>query len=326
MILILSINGDTSTNDVIDWLEHFGTSYFRLNDEDLYEKYQVSFSINQKCKVEFYINDGENKRLFHSDEITKVWFRKFGFFKNFTNFHYVSEKLGHGFSGQLEKEFHSVVHLLYQSLDDRKWLTHYRTLNLNKLWVLSVAKNCGLMIPESICTNNSEFFLSSMLFDKKLITKSIRDGDFIKFEESMLGMYTVEIPIKSPDFPRYFSFSLVQNKIEKAFEIRTFYLEGNFYSMVILSQKDPKTRTDFRKYNYHKPNRWLPFRLPSNIEKKIDALMRRLNLNTGSIDLICTPEGNYVFLEVNPTGQFSMVSKVCNYPIERDIAKYLINM
>lgn len=326
MILILSIHGDSSTNDVIDWLEQYEVPYFRLNDEDLYSKYKVSFSIDEDCRIAFDIMNRNNEYLFSSKEIEKVWFRKFAFFKNFENFHYISENFGRGFSDQLEKEFHSVVNLLYTSLNDKKWLTHFKSLNLNKLWVLSVAANCGLMIPKSICTNSSAFFSMSFLDNEKLITKSIRDGEFIQFGEKMLGMYTVMITDRTADIPENFSFSLVQNKIEKSFEVRTFYLDGCFYSMAILSQKDSRTRIDFRKYNFSKPNRWLPFSLPLEIEKRLDILMRRLNLNTGSIDLICTHENNYVFLEVNPTGQFGMVSKVCNYPIERDIAKYLINI
>jgi hypothetical protein len=49
-----------------------------------------------------------------------------------------------------------------------------------------------------------------------------------------------------------------------------------------------------------------------------------MNLNTGSIDLICTKSGEYVFLEVNPVGQFSMVSFPCNYYLEEKIADLLI--
>ena len=51
--------------------------------------------------------------------------------------------------------------------------------------------------------------------------------------------------------------------------------------------------------------------------------MKHLGLNTGSIDMIVTPEREYVFLEVNPAGNIEMVSKNCNYPIEQEIANFL---
>ena len=48
--------------------------------------------------------------------------------------------------------------------------------------------------------------------------------------------------------------------------------------------------------------------------------MQALGFNTGSIDLILTPQGEYVFLEINPEGQFGMVSHPCNYYLEREMA------
>ena len=53
--------------------------------------------------------------------------------------------------------------------------------------------------------------------------------------------------------------------------------------------------------------------------------MKLLNLNSGSLDLIRAADGKYVFLEINPVGQFGMVSYPCNYNIEKEIAIALTN-
>lgn len=100
-------------------------------------------------------------------------------------------------------------------------------------------------------------------------------------------------------------------------------MKGKFYSMAIFSQNDNQTSVDFRNYNYNKPNRKVPFQLPMEIEKKLDILMKKLDFNSGSIDMIVTVENEYVFLEVNPLGQFSMTSFPCNYNVEKIIAEYL---
>ena len=137
--------------------------------------------------------------------------------------------------------------------------------------------------------------------------------------------YTRELDeelIKSQD--EYFFPSLIQEKIDKEFEIRSFYLEGNIYSMAIFSQNDTQTQTDFRHYNSQRPNRTIPYILPEIIQKKIALLMNKLNLICGSLDLIKSKDGNYVFLEVNPNGQFGMISKPCNYQLEKKIANFLI--
>jgi glutathione synthase/RimK-type ligase-like ATP-grasp enzyme len=95
--------------------------------------------------------------------------------------------------------------------------------------------------------------------------------------------------------------------------------------MAIFSQNDTQTQTDFRHYNSQKPNRTVPYKLPKLIKEKITLLMNKLNLICGSLDLINTNEGGYVFLEVNPNGQFGMISKPCNYQLEKKIATFLIN-
>ena len=63
---------------------------------------------------------------------------------------------------------------------------------------------------------------------------------------------------------------------------------------------------------------------------KTEQLLRNLfeskELNSGSIDLIKPKdESNLVFLEINPVGQFGMVSHPCNYNIEKLIAQKLHN-
>lgn len=54
--------------------------------------------------------------------------------------------------------------------------------------------------------------------------------------------------------------------------------------------------------------------------------MKELNLQMGSIDMLYTNEGKYVFLEVNPSGQFLGYSSSCNYNLDRVVAEYLIKM
>jgi glutathione synthase/RimK-type ligase-like ATP-grasp enzyme len=119
--------------------------------------------------------------------------------------------------------------------------------------------------------------------------------------------------------------SLFQEYISKKIEIRSFYLNDVFYSMAIFSQLDSLTTLDYRNYNLEKPNRTVPFCLPESVQIQVKKLMKRLELDTGSIDLILTMEGDYVFLEINPTGQFGWLSKSCNYYIEREIAKHMLS-
>ena len=119
--------------------------------------------------------------------------------------------------------------------------------------------------------------------------------------------------------------SLFQRKIAKEYEIRSFFIDGQFYSMAIFSQKNAQTKVDFREYDHEVPNQTSTYQLPGSVQEKLTRLMEALKLDTGSIDLIRTLDGEYVFLEVNPVGQFDNVSYFCNYNLEKIIAQALIN-
>lgn len=66
-----------------------------------------------------------------------------------------------------------------------------------------------------------------------------------------------------------------------------------------------------------------PCVLPADVERRIFALMRRLGLVYGAIDLRRTPEGDHVFLEVNTAGEFLFVEERTAQPIGRAVAEWL---
>ena len=112
--------------------------------------------------------------------------------------------------------------------------------------------------------------------------------------------------------------------MDKVYELRVFYLAGEFHAMAIFSQNDEQTRVDFRQYNRRRPNRNVPYRLAPELAARLRGLMDDLGLETGSIDLMVARDGREVFLEINPVGQFGMVSRPCNYRLERKVAELLL--
>jgi glutathione synthase/RimK-type ligase-like ATP-grasp enzyme len=72
------------------------------------------------------------------------------------------------------------------------------------------------------------------------------------------------------------------------------------------------------------PNRYIPYQLPKSVEKKIIRLMKKLSIDSGSIDMIVDKKDKYYFLEVNTVGQYGMISAPCNYNLDNEISQYLI--
>ena len=183
----------------------------------------------------------------------------------------------------------------------------------------------GLKTPEWVICNTKSALVEFSKKHSSIITKPL--GEVTNYKESANTLKYVRTEIVKEttidEMPESFFPSFFQEYIDKNIEIRSFFLEGKFYSMAIFSQLDSKTKVDFRNYNDEHPNRNVPFQLPNFIEEKLARLMDKINLNTGSIDLILNNKGDFYFLEVNPVGQFGMTSKPCNYYLEKKIAELL---
>ena len=198
----------------------------------------------------------------------------------------------------------------------------------NKINALSLAKDVGLSIPPTIVTGNRKDIEVFVKTYGDLVCKSL-DLNFDYYDvhdESWFHSYTTNFSIEDLEkMPDNFAISAFQKKIEKKYEIRTFYLNNKCYSMAIFSQLNYKTMIDYRRYDSEKMNRIVPYKLPLSIKHKVVAFMKRANLKTGSIDLIKSNKNEFVFLEVNPIGQFGYLSGNCNYYLEKEIAMHLTN-
>lgn len=316
MILIFSIDGDYSTDVVIDWLKYYKYPYKRLNAENLYKE---ELFIDFDNKSSFSLGG----KVYDVRAINVVWQRKFGFYQESEEFKSISRQMGIEVANQILRESASLTNAIFGLFEGKKWLSHYKHTVLNKLQVLSLAQSIGLTIPQTHIVSSKER-LERLTEKESLITKSVFDLRFIEHENGMFSMYTSGVNSHIATMPNTYFPSLVQKEIRKDFEIRCFYLDGKFYSMALFSQSLSQTELDFRRYAWYKPNRYVPYKLPHDITKKLIILMRNLHLNCGSVDLIKGMDGNYYFLEINTHGQFGMIDFNCNYGLHQKIAELLI--
>jgi len=317
MILILSTPRDHDTQVVIDWLHFKKTDFFRLNDEDIMTG-EVTININPANINESFVIS--KNRTFFFKNVNVVWYRKFGFFKRY------QDEFGNknDLVSYIGSEFSTLRTTIFNILKKKKWLYERKNM-LPKLEILTLASKFGLKIPNTLITSKKtileEFFKNN---NNSIISKSIGEGKHINFEDKNYPFYTQKIENLS-NITSKFSPSIFQSYIKKEYELRVFFVEDHFYSMVIFSQNNEKTKIDFRNYDFDNPNRVGRYNLPAIIELKLNKLMKQIGLNTGSIDIIKCVDGNYYFLEVNPSGQFGMTSFPCNYNLHEIVADYLIN-
>lgn len=312
MILILSEENDESTCHVIDWLNHSKKSFFRINSNDriVFQKFsKTTFIIKVKGQ------------LIDSDKIEAFWYRK-GPLNNVVDLPYLlNNQYYNDLKFHLLYENNTLIYMLHNILLDKTPLSNHFTRRVNKLEVLHLAEQCGLTTPKTLVTSEKTELVRFINKYGKVITKPLDGPLVMQNQDDMYMTYTEmitdEFLTKLPDtfFPGYF-----QQNIEKKYEIRVFSIKNEHYAMCIFSQTDEQTSVDFRRYNWTFPNRTVPYDLPAETGFALSKLLHDLGLNTASSDIIVTPDDEYVFLEVNPVGQFGMVSFPCNYYLEKIIA------
>jgi glutathione synthase/RimK-type ligase-like ATP-grasp enzyme len=68
-----------------------------------------------------------------------------------------------------------------------------------------------------------------------------------------------------------------------------------------------------------------PHTLPESVVAKLHSFMHELGIVYGAIDMRLTPEGEYVFLEVNPAGQWLFIEERTGQEISKAVAEHLLN-
>ena len=330
MILILSMELDLSTRELVHWLDYHKASWSRINGEEFDESRKLfQIDLTTFYKENIFILNGKKTDM---RSIKVIVDRRTHFFQEIEeNLFYqntkVSSKTLNIINGFLKTEF---FHLYYHLLASYKgrWFDHPDQNSPNKLSVLSKASRIGIPIPETMITNRREELKKFVLMHKKIITKPISETFRVIVGESLFMLYTPILTITTVEQieTEYFYPSLFQQHIDKQYEIRTFYLDGDFYSMAIFSQLDSQTQSDFRNYNRKKWNRMVPFELPKRVKDQLTLLMTELGLQRGSLDLIKANDDRYYFLEVNPVGQYDMISQPCNYFLSEKIALKAIEL
>ena len=111
---------------------------------------------------------------------------------------------------------------------------------------------------------------------------------------------------------------LLQEEIKKDGDIRVTVVGNKVFSAFLNHEG---YEVDWRKTNNN--SKWIKYKLPKDIEKNCIRLCKELKLEFGAIDLIKSIEGNYIFLELNPNGQWVWIEEKTGLPISNGIVNHL---
>jgi glutathione synthase/RimK-type ligase-like ATP-grasp enzyme len=196
-----------------------------------------------------------------------------------------------------------------------------------KLRQLALAARLGFEIPDTLVTSDPEAFLDRYAAapGRQLITKrAVADQRLVTVGGHETGRATLAVrPRDLVDVEAVrLAPILTQPLVDKALEVRATVVGGEVFAAAIHSQETHHTQVDFRRYDVAH-TRITPHALPEAERDRCVALTRALGLRYSAIDLIATPDGRQVFLEVNPSGQYLWIERATGLPISRALAELL---
>ncbi|RYC68449.1 MULTISPECIES: ATP-grasp domain-containing protein [Spirosoma] len=320
MILVLSQQKfEPGTDPVLNWLLYNRIPFVKVTLQDLVDQ-RVSYTVDVDNQ-DVFIN-GRSVR----NDVEVIWHRRF-----IIDLHRVSRQIEGGshpqLRSELELEIRELLHCLSAIFRDKTWLTPFDRIGVSKLTMLQQARAHGLAVPRSkVLTARAD--VAHFLADTPtgLISKPLSDGrSYYLHEGDTYVVFTNLITAGSlNELPERFFPSLFQERVPARYELRVFYLDGNCYTTAILNSTADKN-VDRKLDSTASSTHYVPYRLPDSVNWAVDAFMRASGLNTGSLDFIRSDTGAYVFLEVNPVGQYMAESEKTNYKLDRVIATWLQN-
>jgi len=211
---------------------------------------------------------------------------------------------------------------------DARWISEPRHVfeATDKLRQLRTAEAAGLVIPRTVVTNDEDevraFYRESggSVVGKLLVPLST------SMERAELRVRTREI--REEDLAGLSELRhapmIFQERVPKAGELRIAYVSGRCLVGEIDASRSAGGKVDWRE-STPEECRWRKGRLPAEISARIDRLMRTLGLRYGAVDMIRRPDGEHVFLEVNPTGEWGMLERDAGLEISGAIAEALLD-
>jgi len=156
MILILTNKDDSHADAVIRSLSAKGIDVFRLNSEDLLQKYSLNLHLDKEGLWKGEITD-EIGRVLNLATLKVAWFRK-------PDFDFFGRKAASPEEEFIVSETKAFIDTLY-SLPNIKWINDPLRANRSKIKFqqLILAHKCGVKVPKTLITTRPEaaveFFL-----------------------------------------------------------------------------------------------------------------------------------------------------------------------
>jgi glutathione synthase/RimK-type ligase-like ATP-grasp enzyme len=311
-VLIVSTIADVATDDVVRCLAAREIPHVRINTEDYPFSRTLTYRPSKTIEEGWLLSDGERIPI-----PTAVWYRRLRTPAKPADmdegiYHFCLEENRAAFLGSI-----MALNARWMSRPTAVWQAEYKPFQL------ALASKLGLSIPQTIITNDPEAIRTAFHEFGNMIIKPARSGHVVHNAKEF-AVYTSRVLKDHLDEleSARLSPSIYQELIPKRFDVRVTIVGRKIFAAAIDSQSEPSAVIDWRcTINPYLPHHRIT--LPERIADQLFRLMDALHLAFGAIDLIQTPSGDYLFLEVNPNGQWLWLDDMLDFGISDSIAEWL---
>jgi glutathione synthase/RimK-type ligase-like ATP-grasp enzyme len=312
MILVISYEGEEHTAGVVNLLRAEGREVVQIDLADFPAKNNIalSWSNGAVAKYEVYTSRG----VFDLARANVGWWRRVRPFTPHVEIRRPSDK------AFVESETSQAVNGMLDALTCT-WVNPREADSIahHKPYQWAVAQQVGLRVPRTMVTNNPS---QARQFIAQIAPGSVVFKAFLASTQDWRETRLVEeSDIELLDLVKY------------APVIFQEYIEGVDLRITAVGEAFFAAEIDARQTRYPVDMRMVvgealvkPVTLSPDLQGRLLALQRRLNLVYGAIDMRRTPAGDYYFLEVNPAGQWQFVEERTQLPITRAMADLLASL
>jgi len=301
MLLILTSDKDLTADFLIVELINRNLPYFRLNAEDSTAA-DFGFSVSENgVRSELVLG----QRSVQLDDVTAVWYRRAIQPSPIPELPPAERVF---VAGELR---HLTTGLVLNP--DVTWVNPIDSVYVaeHKLYQLRMARQVGFRVPRTLVSRDATVLRKFAEENSTgTICKPIFHGMFAD-ESACYSVYTRRV---TPDsFGANSTTScpvLLQEEVPRKADVRATFIGPNCFVADITSDsdiidwRDPSVAVHYAESS-----------IGNDVQAKCRAMLSKLGLLYGAFDFLRTPDGDLVFLEINPTGEWAWLEDRLGFPM-----------
>ena len=249
---------------------------------------------------------GQQEGMVEAGEVTTVWYRRPRSIRVPALVHEADREYAYHECTELYRGFTFAPR-------DAFWVNPIASQNIssNKVLQLRLARALDLKVPETLISNvPSE--VRDFVAGHRAVYKPMRGASWL-VEGKVHGTYTS--PVSPDDLPSdellHACPGIYQALVKKSFEVRAQFFGHTCIAVRIDSNAMEYGEYDWRRHQTTSSPNAERINLPADVSEQCLRMMHELGIVAGAFDFIVDEEGDWVFLEVNPVGQFAFLELWC---------------